>query len=320
MANTTPEVSVVIPCYNCADTVASSIASAQQQDYDDFEIVVVDDGSSDESAEIAAGTGVNVLVQPHKGPGAAINAGVERASGRYIAFLDADDLWTDNSLQMRMELLHNIPELGLVCSNLEMRQAESGAFIGNFLDGRDELAQMERQSVGADAYVVRWGAVRQLLRRTFISTISVIVPKRVFQEVGGFDESLWVGECTDLWLRIASRYPVAYTTRVGAIYCKRSESNIGNAELATEGLLKLWLKFSRLYAKQYPDLHELFATHVGSHAYEAGLTAMKRGDRAAAREHFATCIRNMPSWKSAWINCLLTYLPPSRPNRRGNPS
>jgi glycosyltransferase involved in cell wall biosynthesis len=90
-----PRFSVVIPCYNRADLVAKAVASVLAQTYADFEIIVVDDGSTDQTPHVLAGFGTQItaLRQENAGPGAARNLGISRATGQYIAFLDSDDLW-----------------------------------------------------------------------------------------------------------------------------------------------------------------------------------------------------------------------------------
>ena len=113
-----PTVSVVIPVYNGAPFLASAVASVRAQSVAVAEIVVVDDGSTDATAEVAKGLGVSYLCQANQGPGAARNRGVTVATGEWIAFLDADDVWVGEKLARQLEYLAGHPEVVLVSGDM----------------------------------------------------------------------------------------------------------------------------------------------------------------------------------------------------------
>src|SRR5687768_4619560 len=96
-----PEVSVVVPAFNAAETIQAAIQSVSAQTFQDLELIVVDDGSTDGTADVVKRLAPNavVITQRNAGPGAARNAGIARASGRFVGFLDADDLWFPNKLE-----------------------------------------------------------------------------------------------------------------------------------------------------------------------------------------------------------------------------
>ena len=171
--------SVIIPCRNAAPYLAATLASARTQSHPPDEIIVIDDGSTDASAAIAAAVpGVRLYRQPPLGIGAARNAGLERAGGTLIAFLDADDLWPRDSLQCRLRALAAEPALDGVCGQVEQ-----------FLS--PELAGQAIFAVPAQAMLARLAGA-MLLRR------------RVFDRVGRFDAALTLGETIDLVARIAA--------------------------------------------------------------------------------------------------------------------
>jgi glycosyltransferase involved in cell wall biosynthesis len=190
---------VVIPAFNAARTIGSSIRSVLQQTEQDFEIVVVDDGSTDDTCErarsFATDPRVRVIDQPNGGPSAARNAGLAAARGSYVSMLDADDLWLPQYLEVMG---------GALDANRDAAFAYTDAWI---LD--DESGRIRRRSAmfyqrppkklpDARAFFLL------LLDRNFVYT-SVTVRRSVIQEVGGYDEDLSTGEDWELWLRIAGR-------------------------------------------------------------------------------------------------------------------
>jgi glycosyltransferase involved in cell wall biosynthesis len=169
--------SVIIPCRNAADYLAAALASVRSQDLPPGEIIVVDDGSSDASAAIAAAVpGVRLHLQPPLGIGAARNAGLRLSTGAVIAFLDADDLWPADSLRLRMRALEADPGLDGVCGLVE-----------RFFT--PELDQRAAPRAPAAPIAARLAGA-MLLRR------------RVFERIGGFDAELTLGDTLDLAARM----------------------------------------------------------------------------------------------------------------------
>lgn len=114
-----PSVSVILPAYNAAASIGDSIAAALGQGLRDFELIVVDDGSTDATPEILRGLSdprLKVLTQPNRGSYPARNAGIRAASGEFIAFLDADDLWTSDKLESQLTALRGQPQAGVAYS------------------------------------------------------------------------------------------------------------------------------------------------------------------------------------------------------------
>jgi glycosyltransferase involved in cell wall biosynthesis len=169
--------SVIIPCRNAAAYLAAALASVRSQSLLPDEIIVVDDGSTDASAAIAAAVpGVRLHLQPPLGIGAARNAGLLLSAGAVIAFLDADDLWPPDSLRLRMRALEADPGLDGVCGLVEQF----------FTPELDQRAHSRPQAAAMTARLA--GAM--LLRR------------RAFERVGGFDATLALGDTLDLAARM----------------------------------------------------------------------------------------------------------------------
>jgi glycosyltransferase involved in cell wall biosynthesis len=201
-------VSVVIPAYNCAEYIGATLESVLAQSHRPIEVIVVDDGSTDGTDAVVRGFREAVYIrQPNGGPAMARNVGIRRATGPYVAFQDADDLWTPEKLSRQLAIMESDPQIGLVFGDMK-----------NFSGVEDhEPTMFEKYRLGepffGHAYLVL-GAVEKLVRMNFMPTGTVIARKAVLSSVGLFDESLRRAEDWDLWLRIALRYRIGYTSQV----------------------------------------------------------------------------------------------------------
>src|SRR5215472_4932012 len=188
-------VSVVIPTYNSSARLKEALESVLAQTYKDLEIVVIDDGSTDDTESVARSFGNRVwyFKQANQGAGAARNAGIKSSRGEYIAFLDADDLWCAGKLDQQIPLLEQDPELGLVYSDWAV-VSDDRVIEDSYL----------RKVPSASGYVFD-----ELVQRGFILTSGVVVRRACLDDVGDFDNSLSIAQDYDLWLRICYRWKVA---------------------------------------------------------------------------------------------------------------
>lgn len=199
-----PFVSVIIPVHNGERFLAEAIECVLNQKYAPLEIIVVDDGSTDDSARIAAAFGerLKYFYQPQQGPSAARNRGIERAQGEIIAFLDHDDLWAANSLRDQSAYLVAHPDIEIVQGLIvQIEQAPSAS-------NPDEFVYQE----SSEPY-------------QFINVGSALYRKHVFERVGGFDEEMRQGEDADWFLRAWEKdISKAVLPRV-VLYYRRHEIN-----------------------------------------------------------------------------------------------
>ena len=205
----TPRVSVVVPCYNAAPFLERAIASVRSQSLGDFEAWLIDDGSEDGTAEVAARLAsdprVRLVTRAHRGVSAARNEGIRRSRGRYIAFLDADDEWVDpDKLADQVALLEAHPDVGFCFTDWQ------------FGTGRQEIGEPRLRTLGfyrgedATAGPVPL-AVRDLNRPGFgLAMSTVVVRARCLDAVGAFDEQLQWYEDVDLWMRLLRAHPVGF--------------------------------------------------------------------------------------------------------------
>jgi len=253
-----PSVSVIIPTYNRRELLRKALDSAKGQTYRDFEILVVDDGSTDDTRLFVEGiAGVRYLFQENGGPAKARNLGIRNARGSMIAFLDSDDLWSPHFLETQVRILNNHREVGLTCTGFTVGKKTPRHFF-------------ERQEV------ILGDLYPKLYKQSFIRTPAVVVRKECLAAVGGFNEAYRWSEDHDLWLRIARKYPLAYVNR-SLVTIGRHGDNVSRdlarpldahlevalevlernyeASRVTEAIFrarlsKRYLQFSRLYLKR----------------------------------------------------------------------
>lgn len=215
-------VSVVIPTYNRAHVVCRAIDSVLNQTYRPFEIIVVDDGSNDNTKQILRtyGTRIKYKYRENSGkPGIARNTGLKYARGNWIAFLDSDDVWLPNKLELQVILVERANvELGLVFSAYEK------------VKKRNEITRptafIDRDSKGLAFGFLKEGIVfkRQLfhyylLLKNPIHTSTVIVNRKLIDSVGAFDPYLTIVEDRDLWIRCSKQMHVGFIPRILCKYC-----------------------------------------------------------------------------------------------------
>ncbi len=214
-----PAVSVVIPAYNRAAFLGEAIESVRRQTFQDWELVVVNDGSTDRIGEVVAryrdDPRIRYVSQPHQERSAARNRGIEASSGPYVALLDADDCWMPDKLVKQVAAMAKHPEAGL-CYTLTRRMDAAGTCLDPPRQAADAVP--EPLSLGG------WGTpsgsgrsatstnrfLARLLRHNCVGTSSVLLRRRCLERVGLFDTNLpaFGREDWDVWLRIARWYAI----------------------------------------------------------------------------------------------------------------
>ncbi|MGA9236278.1 MAG: glycosyltransferase [Desulfobacterales bacterium] len=189
---TDPLVSIIIPTYNRAWIVRDAIDSVLGQTYADFELIVVDDGSTDRTPQIldAYGDRLRVIRQANRGVSAARNRGIGDSSGPLIALLDSDDIWLPEKLAVQVDFFKRYPS-ALICQTEEI-------WIRNGL--RVNPGKRHRKPSGM--------IFERSLDLCLVSPSAVMVRRELLEEVGLFDENLPACEDYDLWLRVGCRFPV----------------------------------------------------------------------------------------------------------------
>jgi glycosyltransferase involved in cell wall biosynthesis len=213
-----PRVSITIPTYNCARFLGQAIRSALSQTYTDYEIVVVDDGSTDDTREVLAefGDRIRYVYQPNGGLSSARNLAVSQARGELIAYLDADDLWYPHRLEAGVAFLDAHEECGLVHSDWTM------------IDETDRVIQ-PRVNADSGRPFPRGHCTLDLLQRSHIQVPTVLERRECFDRVGTFDPRLKTAQDYLHWIRIAmDGMAIGYVPESLALY-RRTASSLSSS-------------------------------------------------------------------------------------------
>jgi glycosyltransferase involved in cell wall biosynthesis len=289
-------VSVVIPVFNAAKWIKETIDSILTQTYPVLEILIVDDGSTDETAGIVQeyGAPVRYINQKHRGVSAARNLGIALARGNLIAFIDGDDYWHPRKIESQVKLLNE--------KKLSWVSCEIQPFNTNTRSPIDGLASPMQDG----------DVLKALFMNNFIGSASPMVQRSVFDEVGLFNEAheARIGEDWDMWLRIASKHPL------GVVYEKlaflRIHSTSAMSSTSMEEKVKCLIGVIERAAER--DANRLGALKKEALAgvyYNAGVQSFKQGQYSQAGNYFRHEIKYRPLKLESYIYWLMTKLGPN---------
>ena len=272
-------VSVVIATYNGASRIPAAIESVRSQTYPSWEVVVVIDGPTDNTAEVVRAFKDErisvVALTVNQGPAAARNAGIAEARGEFIAFLDDDDAWLPDKLSSQVALLSAEADLGLV----------HGGVVDVMEDGRRLVRMPPRDAA----------SFRANLLRDCIALSTVVVRRSALERTGGFEPSLRAFEDWDLWVRILRVYPSAYVPDVVATTSQRAGSAMHARnvyDLARARALVLRRNWRTLRA------HGLGRRAIAYHHYFVGGLLLVQGGHGEARRRARRSLRLRPSMRA----------------------
>jgi glycosyltransferase involved in cell wall biosynthesis len=226
------KVSIVVTCYNYGKYISDCLNSILKQKYQNYEVIIIDDGSTDNTNEMLRtfleNPKIKYFKQENMGQAGAKNNGIKNSSGEFIAFLDADDMWADNMLEKELELFSD-ERVGVVYSTVR------------FINEKNEDIKLKRNS----KYLIpRSGNItKYLLFENFVTFSSSIVRKECLDECGYFDESLKMGIDWDLWLRVSTKYQFSYVDEPLLIYRIHSTQMSKNLEERRNCSDKIMKKF-----------------------------------------------------------------------------
>ena len=277
MSTTPPLVSVIIPNYNYASYVREAIDSVLAQDYPSVEVIVVDDGSSDDSRAVIESYGdkVRAIFQQNQGVCATRNNGVKVSRGEFVAFLDADDAWMPSKISRQMERFAN-PDVGLVHVGVSHIDG-AGKVIREDVEGKEGR-------VASDLL---------LLKPVILGGGSgVVIRRHIFDAVGGFDTRLSTSADWELYYRIATRCEVAFVPEALVRY-RVHGSNMHNNIAAMEHDVRIG--FEKAFADGSPDVQAIKREAIGSfHTMLAG-SYFHQAEYGKFLSHAIASVWNKPS-------------------------
>lgn len=286
------ELSVVVPTFNRADLLPAVVASIRAGGVDGVEIIVVDDGSTDGTADRIAGLGVRYIRQANAGPASARNAGAAVAQGKYIAFLDSDDRWRPGVAREIVDALDQHPTLGGIFTDAVIENGTVGSFL-NWPD-RPGIADLPAQSPKPGLRVFESRPLLQrLVERNFIFLGSVIVRREGFTEIGGFDTSFFGTEDWEFCLRLAARFELGCWHNPLAVYVRHGSNLSSDTDRMQADSCETLKKLRSDETPEFAELRPWIDRKLSQQLFDYAYLAYDRGDYREAREryrrHLETC-------------------------------
>jgi len=232
-----PQVSIIMPVYNGEKYIVEAIESILNQSYKNYEIIIVNDGSTDNTFDktrlYLQRSNIKYVEQDNRGLPAALNTGIRASSGEYIAFLDCDDLWMPYKLDMQMVFMKEHPDVGLAHGNISYIDQHGTPFTP------DSPYQTD----------ISGNCFPELFMGNRIAVLTVLIKKECVANVGFFDEDFKYADDYDMWLRISRHYPLGHIDKCLAAYRKHPGGISSDIITHNADVLRVLEKT----LKQYPD-------------------------------------------------------------------
>lgn len=313
MSDTRPALTVIVPTYNRAGYVRDCLLALRRSGVPDLEIIVADDGSTDDTGGVVAATDprARYLWQPNTGtPATARNAAFAVSTGRYVGFLDCDDAWLPDAPAEAVRLLDAHPGVDVLFADAEMGNPEEGYVSWIGVAGQDPFFRLPHREPEPGFRVLERGPFfRRLAVRNPVFIGACVLRRAAFAAGGGFDPALRGAADWDLWLRLAHTLTFGYMARPLAVYT-RHVSNMSSDHDHMIGefaqALRNTLATCALSADERRHVRARLRHQLFGHAY----LAYDRGDFRTARGRFATLLRDTgpsPKGLAFWAACALPF-------------
>ncbi len=230
-----PFISVVIPTYNSEDFIAKTLETLYSQTYNNYEVIVSDDGSTDNTVDVVRSFFLQnssrkkaLLISKHEGPGAARNKGIENASGDWVSFLDSDDLWNHNKLELVARYIFNNQGVDIVCHSLV-----------------DIEGPKETLMVPSKYFNNKIDPFLSIYRENCLYTSALTIKKNILYQAGLFDNMLPSSQDYDLWLRLGmiDKIKIGFIVEPLATHISREGNISSNAETRLQCMLEISRKY-----------------------------------------------------------------------------
>jgi len=201
-----PKVSIILPSYNRAHLLPRAIRSVLNQDYQDWELLIWDDGSTDETRQVVAtykDERIKYYFETNHGAAYARNRAVEKASGDLLAFLDSDDEWKPEKLTLQVAALNSHPEIDVLFTDFSNIHEHDGKVHHTFVDYQHALQKTVRENCAGEVVLIQDGFPASIATDNYIALDSVMLRHEVYSRAGGFNETLLNSEDFEFWWRLA---------------------------------------------------------------------------------------------------------------------
>ena len=294
--NSCPLVSVIIPSYNSEEWIVKTLNSVFAQTYNNLEVLIIDDGSTDGTKEVLSPYlkkgEVEYYFQTNQGPAAARNLGIEKAEGKYIAFLDSDDLWIEEKIEKQVRFLENNAQYKFVLSNAKVIDERGTLLYTNI----NKAARNEEELI-----------INLFLGQIIMNTPTILAEKNAVRAIGGFDESLIYKEDHLFLIKAASNFKVKQINE--ALIKRRLRAGSMRKLDDPEQLFKIYKKFMQKSIEQVPFLEKYKSHMLAKVNRDVAKRYFKQQKRVKALKFIVESIRIDPSALENYLIIPLLCLP-----------
>jgi len=275
-----PTVSVIIHTYNNEKFIAETVESVLSQTYKDYEIIVVDDGSVDGTREALMPymQKIRYHYKENGGIASAKNAGINLSQSELVAFLDHDDLWVPDKLQLQMECFKENPLLGLVYAKYT-----------SFRDGKELRTKPEKGYSG-------W-IFKELLAKSFIQTSTVVVKKKCLNAVGPYDESFSLGDEYDMFLRISKKFQCGFVNKGLTRYRVHDTNASNNDFLFDNENLGVYKKIYNNFTDLDTEEKKILRKRIARYSMKVAEGLNSQGKLEESKKYQKEALRYLPFYK-----------------------
>lgn len=297
-----PKFSVVIPAYNCSHLIHQAVDSVLHQNFNDFEILIVDDGSIDDTQKVVqkylSSEKLRYIYQKNAGPGAARNNGIRNATGEYIIFLDSDDVFYQTCVESLAGFLDRNSNVDFLFTNYDIFD-ENGVINSSGIDSWRIFRNIHYHVVGDDEWIFSESLSMYIIQYGgFMHTSGVTIKRKIFEEIGYFEEGYCYGEDDELYARATYRSVSGYIDRVLSRKRNHSASLIHNPDKKLRNA-RDYLDLTRHQLEYYQDDHEIseiVQKKVERLAYDYCWCLNESGRLNEARQEICSHLRERVSW------------------------
>lgn len=279
-----PTITAIIPTYNRANYICEAIDSVLAQSHPLDEIIVIDDGSTDNTRELldSYGNRIEYFSQCNRGPGAARNYGMRVAKGDFLAFLDSDDVWVPDKTRIQLQMFNNFPDLDIVFGDM-----------ANFSQDRDNNVPEIKNRQIHDYCAAHSSHIEHILDCLVIDNIiptpTVIIRKSCISKIGFFDDRFTIAEDFDYWLRAARCCRFGFTNAVLIKRRRHGNNLVNNWPNRMISRIEVLERFRKDYHDLSPQTLYLLARQLDKTRYDLGSHFFRKGDYVCAWEHLKKC-------------------------------
>ncbi|MBJ6137699.1 glycosyltransferase family 2 protein [Marinobacter litoralis] len=286
-----PKASIIVPAFNAAQYIGKTLDSILNQSFQDFEVVIIDDGSSDETASIISqydDPRIRYFHQDNSGkPAIPRNRAIQKARGEFVFIFDSDDIMLPGKLATTVECMEKAPKAGLAFTGFACIDEVGHVINPDFLAPYKTLHNLKKSAVSNNAYLIQASeALKGLAVSNYLGTSGVAIRHEVFEQVGGFDEDVRNSDDYLMWQAVASRYDFIYIPGIFHQYRVRSGSiSLRSIQDRAPGLIACTEKMMQYHKGDTISLNHL-RQRVGRFHFEVGYSHFKQQSMALARKSF----------------------------------